>query len=476
MRVVPTRVLTAAVFGLFVMGPGAAAQKPDFTRAYPLAATEGVFAYSRISPDGNYLAYASQAFNTDRPGVQSRENLYGPAGMVTSQTVTVVDLQTKKVLFTERGIDAYWSLDNERIIYSGPSVSIWHRTTGEVSRNVAPGNLGDYYSWAVRDGKNLILTISSNYYYLDGDRAVLPAARVPSCPGIGPGDRPLISKDGLRITTFVRGNIVVRNLSDCEQVLDTGIAGAKADFSYDGRYIAFHAQRPDSRHYDILVVDLEKRTVRNVTEGLTGSSLFPNFTRDGRLSFRYDSPEYRGFMFASNFLSLPESPLPKTPVTLPAERTWSDIFPSSPRPAGAYTMVLIWSSWSAHSPVALTDMQRAREFFRQQRFDVTVLAAPEPASERADVDLLLARNRIVLPAIPITPAGLAMTEGRNQMPTTLLFHGDRLIDRRLGAQTFDELRDWVTSVGAKPGGSATFSRRWSPAPAGTSAAWVDRAR
>jgi hypothetical protein len=35
------------------------------------------------------------------------------------------------------------------------------------------------------------------------------------------------------------------------------------------------------------------------------------------------------------------------------------------------------------------------------------------------------------------------------MPTTLLFHGERLIDRRLGAQTFDELRDWVVSTGAK---------------------------
>ena len=34
--------------------------------------------------------------------------------------------------------------------------------------------------------------------------------------------------------------------------------------------------------------------------------------RDGRLSFRYDSPDYRGFMFASNVLSVAESPLPKS--------------------------------------------------------------------------------------------------------------------------------------------------------------------
>jgi hypothetical protein len=112
-------------------------------------------------------------------------------------------------------------------------------------------------------------------------------------------------------------------------------------------------------------------------------------------------------------------------------------------------MVLIWSSWSAHSPVALTDMQLAREYFRREGFDLTVLAASEPGSQRADVDQLLSRHRITLPSIAITPAGLARTEGRNQMPTTLLFHGDRLVDRRLGAQTLDELREWVMSMGAK---------------------------
>ena len=48
----------------------------------------------------------------------------------------------------------------------------------ELVRNVAPTGLGDYFSWAVRDGRNLILTIASNYYYLEGDQAVLPAGRV----------------------------------------------------------------------------------------------------------------------------------------------------------------------------------------------------------------------------------------------------------------------------------------------------------
>ncbi|HEX5070700.1 MAG TPA: hypothetical protein VFV78_10855 [Vicinamibacterales bacterium] len=448
-RTIPIVLAAAVVSTAISAAIPAAPQAPTFTRAYPLAATEGVFAYSRISPDGRYLAYASQAFDTTRKGSNSGTNLYGPTGMVKSQTVTIVDLATSQVLYRELGIDPYWSLDNERVIYSGPSVSIWHRQSGQVSRNVVPGNLGDYYSWAVKDGRNLILTITGNYYYLDGDKGVMPASKVPNCPGIGAGDRPLISKDGLKITTFVRGNVIVRNLADCGGVINTGIAGQKADFSYDGRYIAFHAQRTGTNHYDILVVDLETKTVRTVTAGLPGSSLFPNFTRDGRLSFRYDSPEYRGFMFASDFLNLPASPLPAPGGELSPDRVWRDVFAERDRPNTAYTMVLIWSTWSAHSPIALDDMQRARAYFRDQHYDLTVLSAAEPASQPDDVTLLLSRNNITLPSIPVTPAGLAQTEGRNQMPTTLLFRGDRLIDRRLGAQSFDELVDWVTSAGAK---------------------------
>ena len=56
--------------------------RASFTRAYELAPQEGVFAYSRISPDGRLLAYASEV------NVRGRIN----------QTVTVVDLTSKAVL------------------------------------------------------------------------------------------------------------------------------------------------------------------------------------------------------------------------------------------------------------------------------------------------------------------------------------------------------------------------------------------
>jgi hypothetical protein len=107
----------------------------------------------------------------------------------------------------------------------------------------------------------------------------------------------------------VRGTVVIRSLTDCSYVFDTGIKGAKTDFSWDGRYVAMHAPKPKGG-YDILVVDLQERTVRNVTSALAGSSYFPSWTRDGRLSFRYDGSDYRGFMFARDKTTTIESTQP----------------------------------------------------------------------------------------------------------------------------------------------------------------------
>jgi hypothetical protein len=330
---------------------GRRAHATKFTPIYPLKPDEGVFAYARISPSGQFLAYASEL-----PDPQNRRSI--------KRTVTVVDLATRQIVFTEPGIDAYWSDDGQRMIFlsmkDGTHVAIRHQDTGEIARGVAPVGLGDYFSWGIRDGKNLILTIQSNYYFLNGDQAVLPAQRVTSCDGIGVGDRPLLSKDGLRVTTFVRGTVVVRGLTGCQDTLDTGIQGAKADFSWDGRYVAFHAARRDLQGYEIEVVDVMRHTVRTVTN-LPGSSLFPSWTKDGRLCFRYDGDDYRGFMMADDVLANPERPLPSPGPRIKPSARWSELFPETPRPAHRVNLVMIWSSWSAHSPDALSDLQRASQ-------------------------------------------------------------------------------------------------------------------
>jgi hypothetical protein len=432
-------VLTSVAVALHI----AAAQPsaPSIKRVHSLGAAEGVFAYSRISPNGRVLAYASE---TARPA----------GGLGVDRTVTVIDLDTGKVLFSELGVDAYWSPDGRRMIFLSEKdglarVSV-RTLAGEIIREVAPVHLGGYFSWGVRDGRDLILTISGNFYYLDGSRAVLPAERIAPCGGLA--ERPLLSKDGRRITTFVRGTIVVRGLTECANVLDTGVGGAKADFSWDGRYIAFHAPKKNTAGYEIQVIDLERRTIRTVTD-LSGSSFFPSWTEDGRLVFRYDGDEYRGFMMAENVLSAPERPLGQTFQHVPDRIAWSDVFPETRLPASRLALVTVWGTWSAYSPIALMDLQRAGRALAGDRTDVTVLTTTDFGSRRADISRIRARYDITLPEIPLAPMRLPLTAAHNQIPVTLLFRDGMLVDRRLGAQSYDVLKSWVRDASDDQSGS-----------------------
>jgi len=404
---------------------------PRYERVYTLKPREGVFAYARISPDGKRLAYAS--------GIGSR-----PATQ-RGWTVNVVDLAKQQILMSERGIDAYWSIDGQRLIYADAArgVTIRHVDRGSFTATPAANPLGDYFSWAVRDGKDLILTIQSNYYYLDGDKPLLPSTKVPKCDRIGTGERPLISKDGRRITTFFRGNLVVRGLDNCDNIVDTGIQGSKADFSWDGRYIAFHAVKKQGSGYEIRIVDLERRTVR-VLPGLDGSALFPSWTQDGRLCFRYDGADFRGFMMANGVLDLRADPLPGVAEALPDHRRWHDIFPETPADPRGTRLVMIWAPWSAHSLEAFTNLQQAREYFDTHGIKVDVMEAADPGSPEGDIASQLSDFHVTVPRIPLSQQGLAMTEARNQMPTLLLFRDGDLVDHRLGAQTFEALRDWLS--------------------------------
>jgi hypothetical protein len=276
---------------------------------------------------------------------------------------------------------------------------------------------------------------------LNGDKAQLPIAKVKSCDRIGTGARPLISKDGRRITTFVEGNIVVRGLDSCDDIFDTGVKGAKADFSWDGRYIAFHSLKPQASGYDIQIIDLERRTIRTLP-GLGGSALFPSWTRDGRLCFRYDGPDYRGFMMASNVLDVAALPLPAVADPQP-RHTWNDIFPESSRPEHRLNVVMIWAPWSAHSPIAFAELEKAKTHFAGTSADVSIAAAADPGSSESDVIRQWTAFQTTLPRVVLSGKGLALTQALNQMPATLLFRDGALVETKLGAQTFTQLRVWI---------------------------------
>jgi hypothetical protein len=203
--------------------------------------------------------------------------------------------------------------------------------------------------------------------------------------------------------------------------------------------------------YEVVVIDLQKKTIRQITTALKGSAIFPSWTRDGRLHFRYDSDDYRGFMMATDVLSAPEKPLGTVSNQLPANRNWADVFPETKRPAKEWSVVMIWGTWSAHSQTALQDLERAQSTFNAKFGNVNVLTALEPATLRSDADHILANSHTSLREIPLTKEHFARTEGRNQIPTYLLFRGEKLVDRRLGPLSHELLVDWMaTSQNVKP--------------------------
>jgi hypothetical protein len=152
-------------------------------------------------------------------------------------------------------------------------------------------------------------------------------------------------------------------------------------------------------------------------------------------------------MFAHDVLSAPARPLPTAAANhVPARRTWSDLFPETAQPAAELSLVMVWGTWSAHSPIALADLQHARDYFRAQSMNVDVAMANDIGSRPEDITSMLARYNIDLKRIPLSGDRFTLTEAHNQSPTTLLFKDGQLIDRRLGAQTFEQLRDWIAEL------------------------------
>jgi hypothetical protein len=161
-------------------------------------------------------------------------------------------------------------------------------------------------------------------------------------------------------------------------------------------------------------------------------------------------------MMASGVLDIPAQPLPAVAEPLPPDRTWGDIFETTARPEHRLNVVMIWAPWSAHSQEAFTNLDQARDYFANS--DVSIAAAADPGSAETEIARQWSAFQTNVPRVPLSSRGLALTEARNQMPTTLLFRDGLLVDTKLGAQSFAQLRTWIETVdAASSNGSAAVS-------------------
>lgn len=398
------------------------APSTQLTHILQLQNGEEAFAYARISPDGTRLAYSP----TTRDGTHR-------------ELIRVTDLSTGTALFEEPGVDPYWSPDGTRLIFLSHvhehGVSILSLDTLSIARNVAPATVGDYFSWGSQNGVDTIVTVQRQYFRLTSALLSSPVRSIGECDGALPL-RPLVSKDGSKISAFVDNNVVVRRLGDCSDVVCTNLEGAKADFSWDGRYLAFHAQRPDTTQYEIRVVDLHDRTYSRLS-GLPGSCLFPSWTRDNRLCFRYDTDAFHGFAIADAVLAVPRTSLPDRPQA--ADASWSDIFPDSEHGGHGQSVVLVWSTWSAHSREALRAFQDAANLVASRPQTVFMATAVDPQSKPETVRRLMRTFGITVPLLPLPASRLRLTGGHNQMPCLVFFGGGQLSAQLLGAHSTSEI-------------------------------------
>jgi len=406
--------------------------RTTYEKILPLSPEEGVFAYSRISPDGNFLSYASERH----------------VGADIKTTVNFIDLKSKKILYSEPGMDSFWAPDSNRVIYlslvdgENGSVCIWHRDTGKITREVAPASLGNYFTWAILRNRDLICTQLNKFYFLEGDLALRPYRTVPECPVIGTGKQPMISRDGKLIATFVDSALVVRSLETCDSILETHIQGGKADFSWDSRYIAFHRFKDggETKGYEIVVVDLQDKKIIPVTN-LPGSSYYPSWTRDGRLSFRYDSEDYRGFMMASDFLGNPSQPLPQAHLTPEKHADLQQLFRDSKPPSKRVVLVNFWAGWCVHCRQELPTLQRVRNYLQEHQWNAEIVGACEPSSFKSDRDQVIKERNLTLPQVEINPKDLA-DFGVQMFPTNEMFVDGKLVECRYGAQTYHQFVEW----------------------------------
>ena len=96
-------------------------------------------------------------------------------------------------------------------------------------------------------------------------------------------------------------------------------------------------------------------------------------------------------------------------------------------------------------PPALVTVVDDGTLFASRGIDTRVLTALELSSRRDDADRIRAIAGSTLPEIPLAPARLPLTEAVNQIPTTLIFRDGVMVDRRLGAQSAEDLVRLVES-------------------------------
>jgi hypothetical protein len=148
---------------------------------------------------------------------------------------------------------------------------------------------------------------------------------------------PMISKDGRQLaaydvesgTTKIFAINQENGNSVCNQTRDLGFAAGKVEFSPDGKKLTFamdshptdpdevewYAQPPESKNYNVYMVDLEKDTMSRVSLNSKGNSYYPSFWYDESIIYLNQAENEEGdteySLVRTSFKNAPSIPLPR---------------------------------------------------------------------------------------------------------------------------------------------------------------------
>ena len=193
------------------------------------------------------------------------------------------------------------------------------------------------------------------------------------------------------------------------------------------------------------MVDLQEKKLIPVTN-LPGSAYYPSWTRDGRLSFRYDSDTYRGFMLATDFLQNPAEPLPTRHEIPKGQAALQTLHGAAAIPPHRVVLVNFWAGWCVHCRAELPVLDRLRRELRARHLDAEIVGACEPSSFKSDRERVMLNNNLSLPQVDIEAQDINRF-GIQVFPTNLLFVDGKLVERRYGAQTYEQFVQWLVQAG-----------------------------
>ena len=269
--------------------------------------------FFKVAGDGKYLSYTLPKNYSSQVGSEGTNYLVNTTSKVTTKipgpwdpvfnvdsTLMTLPLKASRDVYYQtyklkdlvsEGVDASPIHTDKKFTGLYQSASILTRTNGQIKYRIIAENHNGKHSM-----REYTQSLSDNSYAYDGELKQLCYNQTIKLPMISKNGKEV---GGIDMSTGTTSIFAISDDGSCRKVWDLDIKTGKVNFSFDSRYITYHLynQGGNPSDYtpvpnafyssDIYIYDRVDRKTYQVTENTDANSLYPDFTRDGKLVFAY---------------------------------------------------------------------------------------------------------------------------------------------------------------------------------------------